>query len=465
MNAKLFSTVFLAVTVVVNAFAAEPNQMPEERRTECAIIGGGVGGGTAAIYLGRAGFHPMVIERSTIGGAIVQSDAIENWPGAIKIRGIELMERIQQQAEVNGAVFFNEEVIGVDFSKRPFTITTRSLDDPEKINKTLATSCIIATGSSPNNLHIVGESEYWGKGVTSCAICDAGLYKDKRVGVVGGGDAAVLEALYLSKIAKEVTIFVRKDQFKGSETKRKEALLSLPNVKVFYQSTLQEIVGNGQKMTKVRFVQGKAPIRELELDGLFLAIGSQPSTAIFKGQIELDGRGYIVLKKGQQTSVEGVYAIGDVVDPFYKQAISAAGDGAKAALNMIETDLAIRPSHIAAEQPAAQKPEVEPQIIEIHSREQFEQALAMKDMPLVVDFYATWCSPCKRIAPRLEATAQTLTGKVKFLKVNVDTFNDLTTHYQITSMPTVLYIDKDGVVKDRKVGEREISELLNRLIN
>jgi thioredoxin reductase (NADPH) len=470
MRSKLFFTVFLTLATVMNPFAAQ--QEIKKEKVDCVIIGGGVGGGTAAIYLGRAGFHPVVIERGRPGGAIVQSDAVENWPGALKIRGIELMERIRQQAEVNGAIFLNEEVVNVDFSKRPFTITTRSLENPEKFTTIQTTCCIIATGSSPNNLHILGESEYWGKGVYNCAICDAGLFKGKRVGVVGGGDAAILESLYLSKIAKEVTIFVRKDQFKGTETLRKEALLSLPNVKVLYQTTLQEIKGNGQNMTKVRYVQGKSSEHDMELDGLFLAIGSRPSTAIFKDQIELDARGYIVLKKGQQTSIEGVYAIGDVVDPFYKQAISAAGDGAKAALAMIQTDLAIRPSQPAVQkqvpliekQEIVQKPIDEPVVVEIVSSEQFEKELKTRNMPLVIDFYATWCSPCKRIAPKLESAAQALSGKVKFLKINVDVLSDLTKNYQISSMPTVLYIDRDGVIQDRTVGEPEIGEMLQRLI-
>ncbi len=464
MLSKLFSVFFFVIASVMNVFAAQPDS--KEERVDCVIIGGGVGGGTAAIYLSRAGFHPVVVERESPGGAIVQSEAVENWPGALKIRGIELMERIHQQAEINGAVYLNGEVIGVDFSKRPFAITVRSLENPEKLKTVRTACCIIATGASPNNLHISGESEYWGKGISNCAICDGGLYKDKRVGVVGGGDAAILEALYLSKIAKEVTVFVRKDQFKGVDIKRKESLLSLPNVKVLYQTTLQEIKGNGQHLTKVVMTKGKFPDKEMGLDGLFLAIGSRPSTGVFKDQIELDEMGYIVLKKGQQTSVEGVYAVGDVVDPFYKQAISAAGDGAKAALSMIQTDLAIRPAQVVVEKTeVVQKMMDEPIVVEITSRAQFEEELKMGNMPVVVDFYATWCSPCKRIAPKLESTAQALAGKVKFLKVNVDELNDLTLNYRISSMPTVLYFDRDGVVQDRKVGESEIGDLLMRLTN
>jgi thioredoxin reductase (NADPH) len=463
MISKRFYTLIFAISIFTILFADEPDHKPEQ--ADCVIIGGGVGGGTAAIYLARAGFRPIVIERDSLGGAIVQSEAVENWPGALKIRGIELMERIRQQAEINGAVYLKKEVVSVDFSKRPFTITTRSLDNSQTINTIQSRCCIIATGSSPNHLHILGESEYWGKGVSNCAICDGGLYRDKRVGVVGGGDAAILEALYLSKIAKEVTVIVRSDQFKGVDAKRKEALLALPNVKVLFRTVLRKINGNGQNLTHVTLVQDKSLERKMELDGLFLAIGSRPSTALFQGQLDLDERGYIVLKNGQQTSVEGIYAIGDVVDPLYKQAISAAGDGAKAALNLIQTDFSARPVQAPNQKEMVQKPIEEHSVVEITSIEQFEQELKTSSVPVVVDFYATWCSPCKRIAPKLEATAQVLIGKIKFLKVNVDQLNELTSSYRISSMPTVLFFNQEGVVQDRKVGESEIGDLLNRLGN
>jgi thioredoxin reductase (NADPH) len=454
----MFLTKFLPMVCLTAASIGHPQ---ENSVAPTVIIGGGVGGGTAAIYLARAGFKPVVIQGANPGGAIVQSEMVENWPGAMQIRGAELMERIRKQAETNGALFRNEEVVSVDFSKRPFTITTRSMEKPDELKTMRAASCIIATGSTPNFLHVPGEKEYWGKGVSNCAICDGSLYAGKRVGIVGGGDAAILEALYLSNIAKEVTIFVRKDRFKAIDEKRKEALLALPNVKILYQTSVEEVKGNGQYLTGVRIRQGDVA-SEMAIDGLFLAIGSQPSTALFKDKIDLDDKGYIVVKKGQQTSVPGVYAIGDVVDPFYKQAISAAGDGAKAAL-AIQTELSAAAPVLLATTKSIQTPKVEVQIVEILSRAQFEEELRTSTMPLVVDFYATWCSPCKRIAPRLESTAALLAGKVKFLKVNVDKCSDLTSNYNIRAMPTVLFFNQEGTIVDRKVGEREIGELLVQL--
>ncbi len=427
------------------------------------IIGGGVGGGTAAIYLSRAGFHPIVIQGSRPGGAIVQSEMVENWPGAMQIRGAELMDRIRKQAEMNGALFREEEVVSVDFSKRPFSITTRLLNQPGELKTIQAASCIIATGATPNFLHVPGEREYWGRGVSNCAICDGSLYKGKSVGIVGGGDAAILEAMYLANMAREVTLFVRKDHLKAVDEKRKEALLALPNVKILYQTTIEEIQGSPQGLTGIK-VREKDAVREIALDGLFLAIGSRPSTSLFKGKLDLDEKGYIIVKNGQQTSVSGVYAIGDAVDPLYKQAISAAGDAAKAAMAIQSELSAAAPLLLAARPEPLQKiAAASIQVVEITSLAQFEEELKNSGMPLIVDFYATWCSPCKRIAPKLETTAAMLAGKVKFLKVNVDMLSALTTNYNIRAMPTVLYFNSDGTIADRKVGENEIGELLVKL--
>ncbi|MBF8263445.1 MAG: Thioredoxin [Parachlamydiales bacterium] len=452
MIARLFTTVLFVAATALSA----------EGPRDAVIIGGGVGGGSAAIYLGRAGFHPMVIEKASPGGALAQSDSVENWPGELKIRGSDLMERIRGQAEENGAIYLDAEVTSVDFTKRPFAIVMQTPGQPDESKTVYAQTCIIATGSAPNYLHIPGESQYWGKGVSNCAVCDGSLYRKKKVAVVGGGDAAILEGLYLSKIADEVTVMVRKDEFRAHDVKKKEALLALSNVKVLYQTRIKEIQGDGQGVTGVRVSQTQGPDREIALDGVFLAIGAQPNTKVFKNQLKLDDNGYIVLTKGQQTSIEGVYAIGDAVDPVYKQAISAAGDGAKAALTLIQSDLSgDRAQLVEAKKEPAQP--AGPYIVEITSLEQLEDELKTSTMPLVVDFYATWCSPCKRIAPKIESTAALLAGKVKFLKVNVDQLGDLTVNYKIKAMPTVLYFDQEGAILDRKVGEREIGELLSQL--
>lgn len=300
-------------------------------KEEVVILGGGVGAMTAALYLGRAGIEPVVIEGDDPGGLITQSTSVQNWPGEMEITGTALAEKIRKQAIANGVTFYSEEVVSVDFSKKPFVINTKVLGE-EKPRQWTADSVIIAMGTTPNFLGVPGEAEYWGKGITNCAICDGALHKNGKVAVVGGGDAAVLEALYLSNIAKEVTVFVRKGALKGIEEKRIRALRAKPNVKIVFNTTIEQMKGNGSKLTSIMVKTGDTPAIDFPIDGLFLAIGSKPNSQTFAGKLELDPQGYIFLKSDQETSIPGIYAVGDIVDPVYKQAITAAGDGAKAAL-------------------------------------------------------------------------------------------------------------------------------------
>ena len=455
MSIKFFLLFSLAISAL---FAAAPKEQDQVIPT--VIIGGGMGGATAAIYLSRANLHPVVIEGTAPGGALAQSEAVENWPGAMQIQGAALMEGVRSQAVAYGAEFLREEVISVDFSKKILLIKTRSLDDPSRVRTFQAASCIVATGSSPNFLGVLGEKQYWGKGVSNCAICDGSLYKGKRVGIVGGGDSALLEALYLSNIAKEVDLFVRKDELKASDQLRKEKVLALPNVKVHFLTSVEEVLGNEEGVTGVK-IRSQGKMSELSLDGLFLAIGAKPNTALFKGKLDLDAQGYIVLKEGQHTSVPNVYAIGDVVDPLYKQAISAAGDGAKAALE-IQNELSTKTFVTVAKEPLAERIV---QIVEISSVSEFDEELQKNEGPVLVDFYASWCGPCKRLSPRLEAAAEKLDGKVKFLKVNVDEVRDLSGRYRIRAMPTALLFDQSGKIVERAVGSEEIGALLGNLEN
>ncbi len=427
-------------------------------------MGGGIGGLTAAVYLGRADFHPLLIEGASPGGALSQSHSVQNWPAELEIQGDVLAERLRNQAETWGAKIVSEEVTAVDFSKSPFLIQTRSLDGSGTVRKIWADSCIIAMGSKPHFLGVPGETSYWGRGVTNCAICDGNLYQQQIVGVVGGGDAAVLEALYLSNIAKKVFVFVRKGSFKASEKKRVEQLLSKSNVVVMFNTEIIEIKGNKESLTSVLLRTKKKAAVEMPLNGLFLAIGSEPNTSLFAGQLKLDRQGYIVLKKGQETSVQGVYAIGDIADPVYRQAITAAGDGAKAALE-VQQYLSDRVNVEKQEKKRSSKVALSHQkssVIEVQSEEQFKRELELSDVPVIVDFYATWCGPCKRFAPVFESAAEHLEGRVKFLKVNVEKLGDLSRGYGIRAMPTTLLFSS-GQVVERKVGPDQIIDLLKQL--
>lgn len=432
------------------------------------VMGGGIGGLTSALYLARSGLTPLVIEGTAPGGLLKQSHSVQNWPGEIEIEGASLVEKVRLQAKENGAQFLSEDIISVDFSKTPLIISTRSAKTGQ-VRQIRANASIIAMGTEPNFLHIpgeTGENGYWGRGVTNCAICDGPLYKDQIVGVVGGGDAAVLEAFYLSNIAKEVYVFVRKNSLKAIEKKRVEALLERPNIKIIYDTEVVSIQGDGEKVTGAVLKSKNKKCYEMPLDGLFLAIGSKPNSSIFKDVLKLDKSGYIVLQKDQQTSKEGVYAVGDIVDPVYKQAISASGDGAKAALQaqqFLEDKVDFSKQNKKKQIVYNETSSIKSAFIEISSIDQFEKELASGDKLVVVDFYAPWCGPCKKIAPMLDALANQMSGKVKVLKINIDQLPSLAKSYHIRSVPTVLVFNSSAQLIDRKAGTEEVSQILKEI--
>lgn len=428
------------------------------------ILGGGVGALTSAIYLGRAGLSPLVITGDLPGGLLTQSQAVQNWPGELEIDGFTLTAKMQKHAEASGAKFINAEVVGVDFSKKPFTIRVKFLEGKGKEEELLTESCIIAMGAKPNFLKIPGEEFYWGRGVSNCVTCDGALFKNRRVGVVGGGDAAVLEALHLADIAKEVFVFVRGDHFRANEEVRLESLIQRPNVKILYGAKVESIGGTKEALTHVMVKKGKEKPFQVDLDGLFLAIGSRPNTDLFQKALTLDDKGYIQLAHDQETKIPGVYAIGDIVDPVYKQAISAAGDGAKAALQA-QKYLSNIPLIAKAKKAPISSSSLKDfgEVIEVTSLDQFQKEVKTSTVPVVVDFYAPWCGPCSRLSPLLESSANHLNGRAKFLKVNVDKFYDLSAAYQIRSMPTVVVLDSSGLVLDKKTGAHQITDLLKKL--
>jgi thioredoxin reductase (NADPH) len=426
------------------------------------IIGGGVGALTSAIYLARSGVIPIVIEGKIPGGALSQSPKVQNWPGEFEISGMDLMDKIRSQAIQNGAIFLQEEVTDVDLSKRPFKITSRDVYDPSKTQVLQAESCIIATGSEAKRLQVKGEAEYWSKGVYSCAICDGALYKGKTVAVIGGGDAALAEAEYLSLIAKKVYIVVRKPALRANEKQREAMLVALPNVEFIFEAEIQEIKGSEDAVTQVMLAK-KGDLSLLDVDGVFLAIGAHPNSELFAKQLNLDSNGYIKVTNDCETSIAGVYAIGDIADPYFKQAISAAGDGAKAALKAHNYLLTAPKPQIAASQSSKKKDSYSGKVIEITSYEHFQKEIQDANTTVLVDFYATWCGPCRQLTPKLEEFAKDLQGKAKILKVNIDSCEDLAVLYQIRSMPTLVVIDNSGKQVGRKTGAKDIIDYIKTL--
>jgi thioredoxin reductase (NADPH) len=404
------------------------------------VLGGGVGGLTSALYLARSGLQPVVIEGKMPGGLITQSHSVQNWPGDIEITGAELADKIREQGRRAGVQFLSQEVIRVDLKKRPFQVVTKEVGEEEEAIWR-ASSIIIAMGTEPNRLGIPGEKEFWGRGVTNCAICDGSLYRGKKVAVVGGGDAAVLEALYLSNLASEVTVCVRADHFRAQEKERIKTLLEKGNVNILFNTQVLEVKGEDEVQGVMLEEKGKK--RSLPVDGLFLAIGSKPNSALFAKELKLDQGGYIEVSEEAKTSVNGVYAVGDIADPTFKQAITAAGSGAKAALlaQQFLSDL-VKPVGL----------------VEIESLQQFEEELA-RGGPLLLDFYAVWCGPCRQISPKIEKSAK----EIRVLKIDVDKFPSLAEKYKVKAMPTLLQLDESGKEKERRVGAPEITVLLKEI--
>ena len=297
---------------------------------DLAIIGGGPAGCTAAVYGVRAGLRTVMFTGDIPGGQLLHTAEIENFPGFTqKISGYDLMEAMLKQAEKLGAARDGRTVKAVNFRKRPFELV---LSDGSVFT---AGSVIVCTGSEPRKLGLSSEEKFYGHGVSVCATCDAFFYKGKKAAVVGGGETAVADALFLSKFAEKVFIIHRRDKLRASYSSV-EKLEANPKIKIIYDSVLEEIEGK-EKVTGMRLKNVKTGnITSEETDGIFIAVGYTPQTEIFRAQLKLDGAGYIAVDGRQQTSEEGVFAAGDCSEPVYKQAIIAAGTGAKAAMSASE---------------------------------------------------------------------------------------------------------------------------------
>jgi thioredoxin reductase (NADPH) len=289
------------------------------------IIGSGPAGLTAAIYAARANLAPVAFAGHMYGGQLMFTTEVENYPGfPTGIMGPELMENFRAQAERFGTTFHNADVTAVDFSRRPFRVRS---DEHEYT----ADSVILATGASARWLNIPGEARLRGRGVSTCATCDGAFFREKEIVVVGGGDSAMEEAIFLTRFARRVTLVHRKSNFRASKIMVDRALAH-PKIGVIWNTVVDEVVGeeNVTSLTVRDVVSGATS--GLPADALFIAIGHDPNTAIFAGQIDLDEHGYIRSPDGVSTNVGGVFVAGDVFDIRYKQAITAAGSGCKAAL-------------------------------------------------------------------------------------------------------------------------------------
>ncbi|HEX4968527.1 MAG TPA: thioredoxin-disulfide reductase [Nitrospiraceae bacterium] len=291
------------------------------------IIGSGPAGLTAAVYAARANLSPLLIEGWQSGGQLTTTTEVENYPGFAKgIMGPELMKEMRAQAERFGTEFLTADVTAVNFKQQPFTIT---VDAEHTIH---AKAVIIATGASAIQIGVKDETRLTGHGVSTCATCDGFFFKGKELMVVGGGDAAMEEATFLTKFATKVSIIHRRDKLRASKIMQDRATKN-EKITFIWNSVVEDILGN-DTVTGVRvknLVTGK--VTEMLCAGIFVAIGHRPNTALFAGQIIMDEKGYIRTEKGTATSVPGVFAAGDVQDSVYRQAVTAAGSGCMAAID------------------------------------------------------------------------------------------------------------------------------------
>jgi thioredoxin reductase (NADPH) len=295
---------------------------------EVVIVGSGPAGYTAALYAARANLDVLLFQGFEVGGQLMLTSDVENYPGYRDgVMGPDMMDDFEAQAARFGAKMRPENVERVDFSERPFRLWAEGEGEP-----VLARSVVIATGAKAKWLGLPGEERLMGRGVSGCATCDGFFFKDKKVAVVGGGDTAMEEALFLTKFAAEVLLIHRREGFRASKIMLDRARKN-PKITFITDTVIQDVLG-GESVEGIRIKNLKTgEEREVEVDGFFAAIGHAPATGIFEGQVEMDEGGYILQKENTMTSVPGVFAAGDVSDKRYRQAVTAAGDGCRAAID------------------------------------------------------------------------------------------------------------------------------------
>ena len=312
--------------------------MKKTKHAKLIILGAGPAGYSAAVYAARANLKPILITGSEPGGQLMTTTEVDNWPGDPEgLLGPILMERMLKHVERFETEVIYDHIDNSDLSAKPFKLIGGN-------TIYTADSIIVATGSTARYLGLASEEEYKGKGVSACATCDGFFYRDENVAVVGGGNVAVEEALYLSNIAKQVTLIHRRDELRAEkflQNKLFEKTTKEGNISIIWNHTLKEVIGDKNGVSKILLenVNETKETKLIDISGLFIAIGHDPNTKIFKNQIELDESNYIVLDKENihfttQTSIEGIFAAGDVADPTYRQAVTSAGSGCMAALDV-----------------------------------------------------------------------------------------------------------------------------------
>ncbi|HEY9635917.1 MAG TPA: thioredoxin-disulfide reductase [Coleofasciculaceae cyanobacterium] len=439
------------------------------------IIGSGPAGYTAAIYAARANLKPVVFEGFQAGGLpggqLMTTTEVENFPGFPEgITGPQLMDRMKAQAERWGAELYTEDVTFVDLSQRPFVVRSE-----EREFRTH--SLVIATGATAKRLGLPSETEFWSRGISACAICDGAtpIFHGVELAVVGGGDSAAEEAVYLTKYGDHVHLLVRSDKMRASKAMQ-DRVLNNPRITVEWHTEPLDVFGEDGRMTGVNVRDTRTgEERKLHVKGLFYAIGHKPNTSLFKGQLELDEVGYIVTKPGSvETSVEGVYAAGDVQDHEFRQAITAAGTGCMAAM-LAERWLSVhgliqeyhQKTHSSETPPEAEltqeKTTATPEEVFNINHTKHEGGYALRklfhesDRLIMVKYVSPTCGPCHTLKPILNKVADEFDGKIHFVEIDITKDPDIAENAQIVGTPTVQFF-KDKELVEQFQGVKQKSE-------
>jgi thioredoxin reductase (NADPH) len=429
------------------------------------IIGSGPAGYTAAIYAARANLKPFVFEGFQAGGLpggqLMTTTEVENFPGFPEgITGPELMDRMKAQAIRWGAELVTEDVTYVDFSQRPFVIRSEE-------REVRAHSVIIATGATAKRLGLPCEKQFWSRGISACAICDGAtpIFRGAELAVIGGGDSAAEEAVYLTKYGSHVHLLVRGDKMRASKAMQ-DRVLSNSKITVHWNTVPLDVFGEEDHMKGIKIQNTKTNEEELlHVRGLFYAIGHTPNTSLFTGQLELDEVGYVVTKPGSvETSIDGVYAAGDVQDHEYRQAITAAGTGCMSAMlaeRWLSSHGLVQEFHQTAEseRPAAEqhhKTEAEQAAEFDLDRTRHEGGYALRklyhdsDRLIVVKYASPTCGPCHTLKPILSKIVDEFDGQIHYIEIDIEADPDIAESAGVTGTPTVQFFKNKALVTQLK---------------
>lgn len=439
--------------------------LQKENVAEVVIIGSGPAGLSAALYVGRANLKPLVFEGPTPGGQLTETTEVENWPGMPHVQGPDAMDVLRAQAKEFGAEFVSDVIVEVDFSSWPLVVTTES-------GQTIhALSVIIATGAAPVLLGIPGEQAYWGKGVTTCAICDAPYHKDKEVVVVGGGDSAAEEAMQLARYASKVRVAVRKDHMRAS-ARMQERMAQYPNIEVLYNTEVTSIVGDEYKVTGVTLRNNATKESvDLPMSGVFMAIGHKPRTDVFKGKVDLTASGHVQMNgRTQLTSARGVFAAGDVEDDRYRQAGTSSGRGISAGLDAIDflESNGYTPEFGKQLQEKLYTPSVirRLELQELQSMSEMETLLKEHPEVVVVDFYTPYCPSCLHMMPTVQEVAAEYEDRALFVKVDSSVAKDVAEQLKVFNVPVIMVFKNGQLVArfNKILSKKKLQELVEKFL-